>query len=61
MDDYRNDNRFKGIKPFEKKVLLASPTMHPTEDGKSWIELDYVREAFVENWITCAGTNLNEY
>ena len=64
MQDFLNDKRFEGIKPFEKKVLLASPTMHKTKDSEgrdTWIELEYVREAFVENWITCAGTNLNEY
>ena len=63
MNDFLNDERFKGIKPFEKRVLLASPTMHQTEDkdGKeTWVELEYIREAFVENWITCAGTNLKK-
>lgn len=59
MRDLKNDPRFDGITPFEKRVLLASPTMHKTQDGKSWIELEYVREAFETNWITCAGSNLN--
>lgn len=58
MHDFVNDDRFKGIKPFEKRVLLASPTMHKTADGNSWTEFDYVREAFETNWITCAGSNL---
>ena len=58
MHDFLNDERFSGIKPFEKRVLLASPTMHKTADGNSWTELDYVREAFETNWITCAGSNL---
>lgn len=57
MSDYLNDERFKGIKPFDKRVLLASPTMHRSEND-SWTELDYVREAFETNWITCAGSNL---
>ncbi len=58
MHDFLNDERFFGIKPFEKRVLLASPTMHKTAGGNSWTELDYVREAFETNWITCAGSNL---
>ncbi len=58
MHDFLSDERFSGIKPFEKRVLLASPTMHKTADGNSWTELDYVREAFETNWITCAGSNL---
>ena len=28
MNDFLKDERFKGITPFEKRVLLASPTMH---------------------------------
>lgn len=57
MNDFLNDERFKGITPFEKRVLLASPTMHRSKND-SWTELDYVREAFETNWITCAGSNL---
>ena len=61
MDEYLKDERFKGIKAFEKKLYLASPTMHKTKDSygrDTWVELEYIREAFEENWITCAGTNL---
>ena len=58
MKDYTKDKRFKGITPSKKRILLASPTMHPTKNGKSWVELDYIREAFETNWITCAGSNL---
>lgn len=35
MYDYLNDKRFEGITPFEKKVWLASPTMHGEE--QAWI------------------------
>jgi len=42
------------IRPFEKKVWLASPTMH---EGK---ELSYINDAFAKNWITTAGENVNE-
>jgi len=41
------------MKPFEKRVLLASPYMH-TE------ELEFVKDAFAKNWITTAGENINE-
>lgn len=53
MRDYINDERFKGIAPFEKKVWLASPTMHGEE--QKWIN-----DAFDKNWITTAGENINE-
>lgn len=43
----------KDIKPFEKKVWLASPTMHGEEQK-------YVNRAFELNWITTAGENINE-
>ena len=43
---------FDGIKPFEKKVWLASPTMH----GK---ELKWVEEAIRVNWVTTLGENIN--
>lgn len=46
--------KLKDIKPFEKKVWLASPTMHGN------IELGYVQDAFEKNWITTAGENVNE-
>ena len=42
------------IKPFEKKIWLASPTMH------GGVELGYVQDAFEKNWITTAGENVNE-
>ena len=40
------------IKPFEKKILLASPKMHDKE-------LLYIQEAFDKNWITTAGENID--
>ena len=45
-----DNNEFK---PFEKKVWLASPTMHGEE-------LEYIKRAFELNWITTAGENINE-
>ena len=43
----------KDIKPFEKKVWLASPTMHGDE-------LKWMTDAFNKNWMTTAGENVNE-
>ncbi|MBQ4232536.1 MAG: DegT/DnrJ/EryC1/StrS family aminotransferase, partial [Lachnospiraceae bacterium] len=41
------------IKPFDKKIYLASPRMHGEE-------LQYIHDAFDKNWITTAGENVNE-
>ena len=41
------------IKPFEKKVWLATPTMHGDE-------MKYVQEAYETNWISTVGENINE-
>ena len=41
------------ITPFEKKIWLSSPTMHG--DEQNW-----VNDAFIKNWITTAGENINE-
>jgi len=43
----------KNFKPFEKKVWLASPTMHGDE-------LQYVTEAYETNWMSTVGANINE-
>ena len=39
--------------PFEKKVWLATPTMHGEE-------MDYVKEAYETNWMSTVGKNINE-
>ncbi len=41
------------LKPFEKKVWLATPTMHGEE-------LRYVTEAYEQNWMSTVGENINE-
>ena len=41
-----------GIKKFDNKIWLASPTMHGEE--QKWIN-----DAFDKNWITTAGENIN--
>ena len=42
-----------GIKSFEKKVWLSSPTMHGEE-------LVFMKEAFESNWMSTVGKNINE-
>lgn len=41
------------MKPFEKKVWLATPTMHGSE-------LRYITEAYETNWMSTVGENINE-
>ena len=41
------------MKKFEEKLWLATPTMHGDE-------LEYIKVAFDENYITTAGENVNE-
>lgn len=36
MHDFLKDPRFEGIKPFESKVWLSSPTMHG--DEQHWVD-----------------------
>lgn len=43
----------KDLKPFEKKIYIASPTMHGEE-------LKYVTEAYETNWMSTIGENINE-
>ena len=48
-----DDSRFKGIKPFDNKIWLSSPTMHG--DEQKW-----VNEAILTNWVSTVGENINE-
>ncbi|RKM60006.1 aminotransferase DegT [Butyrivibrio sp. CB08] len=41
------------MKPFEKKLYLASPTMHGEE-------IKYIQEAYDTNWLSTVGANINE-
>lgn len=41
------------MKAFEKKIWLSSPTMHGEEQK-------YIQDAFVANWISTIGENINE-
>ena len=42
-----------GIKPFENRLWLSSPTKH-------YEEMEYVTEAFETNWKSTVGKNINE-
>lgn len=53
MNNFLNDPRFAGIKPFESKVWLSSPTMHG--DEQKWVD-----EAIQTNWVSTVGANINE-
>lgn len=53
MDQLIKDKRFAGIKPFEKKIWLSSPTMHGEE--QKWVD-----EAIRTNWVSTVGANINE-
>lgn len=46
------DPRFAGIEKFEKKVWLATPTMHG--DEQHWVD-----EAIRTNWVSTVGANIN--
>mgnify|MGYP003293440077 CR=1 FL=1 len=52
MNKYLSDPRFDDIRPFEKKVWLATPTMHGDE-------LRYMQEAYETNWMSTVGENIN--
>ena len=51
--NFLKDPRFVGIKPFEKKVWLSSPTMHG--DEQKWVD-----DAIATNWVSTVGANINE-
>ena len=53
MNKLSEDPRFKGIKPFEKKAWLSSPTMHG--DEQHWVD-----DAILTNWVSTVGANINE-
>ena len=53
MNEYVNDPRFAGIKPFESKLWLSSPTMHGDE-------LKWVDNAILTNCVSTVGENIDE-
>lgn len=52
MNKFMSDPRFAGIKPFQSKVWLSSPTMHGEE--QKWVD-----EAIQTNWVSTIGENIN--
>ena len=52
MRDYLNDPRFEGLKPFEKKIWLSSPTLHGDE-------MKWIQDCYEKNWFTTSGDNVN--
>ena len=48
-----NVDHFNGIKPFERKVWLSSPTMHGEE--QYWAD-----DAIKTNWVSTVGENISE-
>ncbi len=51
--DILTDTRFEGIKRFENKIWLSSPTMHG--DEQHWVD-----EAIRTNWVSTVGENISE-
>ena len=47
-----SEPRFRGIEPFEKKLWLASPTIHG--DEQHWVD-----EALRTNWASTVGANID--
>ena len=52
MSLIQNDLRFNGIKPFENKIWLSSPTMHGEE--QRWVD-----ETIQTNWVSTVGANID--
>ncbi len=50
--EFIHDPRFAGIKPFEKKIWLSSPTMHREE--QHWVD-----DAILTNWVSTVGANID--
>ena len=48
----KDDPRFQGLEPLERKLWLSSPTMHGEE-------LKWVTEAIETNWVSTIGENIN--
>ena len=52
MKDFLTDPRFAGLKPFQEKLWLSSPTMHGEE--QKWVD-----DAIRTNWVSTVGANIN--
>ncbi len=47
------EERFSGLRPFENRIWLSSPTMHG--DEQKWVD-----EAIRTNWVSTVGENISE-
>ena len=54
MKEYINDERFYDLKPLADRAHLAIATLHQDD------EMKYIELAYSENYLTTAGTNVNE-
>ena len=45
------------FEPFDSLLWLATPTPHPKFDGAGYEELDYIKEAFDDNWLSTEVEN----
>ena len=54
MYSFINDNRFEGIQPLEDRAWLALATLHKED------EMKFVEQVYKENYLTTAGSNVNE-
>ncbi len=52
MHDFLSDPRFSGLRPFEEKLWLSSPTMHG--DERKWVD-----DAIARNWVSTVGENID--
>lgn len=52
MQNFLMDPRFAGLKPFQEKLWLSSPTMHGEE--QKWVD-----DAIRTNWVSTVGANIN--
>ena len=53
MNSFLSDPRFAGLRPFENKIWLSSPTMHG--DEQKWVD-----EAIRTNRVSTVGENIHE-
>lgn len=52
-NSFQKNQRFRGMKPFDNKIWLASPTMHGEE-------LEYIKRAYETNWMSTVGENIDK-
>lgn len=53
MHSFIDDERFRGIKPLQKRAHLTIATPHKV------YEMKYIEECYKENYLTIAGGNVN--